>query len=416
MSNPDNGHDMAWYFDRGLERGAVLLDGANLSKDAFPLFDAYKQELYLIAEGKGLELGYSAPGGQSELRRLIAQHQSYLEERSFTKDNVVVNSGGCSGTFDNLFRVLKSESIGTDREEIIIPVPFYSEIGKSVLFNRLKPVFVETDRANNFQPTAKDIEHVLSKKTLAVFLTNPGNPACNYISPEAIREISYSAKGCGSYLIMDSIFEESPGTATRPAVFDLAEDYERLIKITGFSKDRPQLNDLRLGMSISLDPKINQLLVQAAEVSDFSSSTIAERIAMADMDLRVKLDSQNQADRETDPKLERYVLDIQEYHAKIKKGMEEAISILGSSCCIDDFIRPEAGNVVFARVKDGLGIADTHELFMSILTRGNILVSPGKIFKAPRDELWYRTTMSVEPDIFADRTRKLLTLVEEIAC
>lgn len=407
-------HDMSWYFDRGIEKGALLLDGANLNKNAFPLFSAYSQELRLIALGEGEELGYSYPGGKNRLRTLIAEHESVLEHHQFQKEDVIVNAGGCSGTFDNIFRIIKSESGSSGRDEIIIPIPFYPEIAKSALFNGLKPVYVTTMRETAFQPNPQEVVEKVSGRTAAIFLTTPGNPACTYLPHDAVKGISDIARDLGSYLVFDSIFEESPGAGVSQNIFHAAGDYDKIIKIKGWSKDRPQLNDLRLGWSVCKNHAINEKLLLAAEVSDFSNSTIAERIAIVDMTLRTKMDRLSSGKAGTDETLATYISETLTYKGKILNGMNRAIGALKASPAIADVIMPDAGNVIFAMLNDTPKLGTTHDLFFYLLNRGNILVSPGCIFNAPKNQLWYRTTMSIEPDEFLENTNKVLKLLEDL--
>jgi|GEM_PF-2334799 len=407
--------DMTWYFDRGLERGALLLDGANLDKGAFPLFSAYKDELAEIAAERGPELGYSYPGGKKELRQLIAERESALEGVPLGPESVVVNSGGCSGTFDNLFRVLSRRARTDGRSKMIVPTPTYPEIIKSLKYNGLEHIPLETSFERGFQPSPEEIATLSGKDVACIFLVTPGNPACRYLPREDLEEIAGIAKRGGAVLAVDQIFEESPLAERTVESFKASGNYPLLVKLKGFSKDRPQLNDLRLGWSVCLDPALNAELTEAGEVSDYSNSTITERLAIADMRLRNALGKGGSYPGLSQGDLERYSAELTRYQRKVGEGVKGALEILSASPAIEKFVVPQAGNVIYAKAKGGArGIQSDHELFVSILEGENILVSPGSIYGSPGGDLWYRTTMSIEPEKFLEGTRKVVRHLENL--
>src|SRR3989338_4704072 len=136
-------YDIAWYFEEGAKKSAVLLDDANFCKDTFPLFDPLKKEInQALSENE--KLGYTYPGGNKELIALIVEHESYKEKIQFQPENVVVHGGGCTGAIDNIFRVLSKLYIKGNKHNIIIPVPTYLEISRSASYNRLNVDYVKT--------------------------------------------------------------------------------------------------------------------------------------------------------------------------------------------------------------------------------------------------------------------------------
>ena len=90
--NKEKKHSMSWYFDRGLERNALLLDASNLDWFDFPLFSNIKSEIYRILEdpNEDMDWGYSYPGGKTKLRKLISEHETYIEGTIINQEDVVV--------------------------------------------------------------------------------------------------------------------------------------------------------------------------------------------------------------------------------------------------------------------------------------------------------------------------------------
>lgn len=394
------------YFEIGIKRGAKILDASNLERQDFPLFSCVKQEAHKILN-TDFELGYTYPGGIPELRKSIAEHESHIEKILFSSEEVVVNGGGCSGTFDNIFRILARDKFKTGKDKVIINTPSYSKIFHSIEYNGLVGQYVTTLRSNNFQPTVEEISSVLDDSVAAIFLTTPGNPACTYLDPSTLKEITGLAKEKDSYLIVDAVFEEAPLNRKEQHIFSVCGEYSKLIKIKGFSKDRPQLNDLRLGWSLTKNGDICKKLIEAAETSDFSNSTLIERMALADVRNRVNTNNPS-PNSESLGELELYQRELCDYHVKIENGMNQAMEVYLNHPAVLDVVKPEAGNILFARIAPTRKIKNSNDLYFNFLNNCNVMVTPGHTFKLAKDEIWFRTTMSRSPEEFIKYTIKIL--------
>lgn len=410
-------YTMSWYFDRGLERNAELLDGSNLNWNEFPLYSCLKNELKRIEEGQEyIDIGYSYPGGSKELRSLISKHESFLEKTEILPQDVIINGGGATGVLNHIAQFIKNNGKNTGKTEIILSIPFYGGILKALEYHGLKVIYVNTERKNNFQPTFQQIKDKLTKKTAAILITTPGNPACCNIDKDEFKSIIDLSIMYDCFLIIDAIFEEAPTANGFQNVFKLSKNYDKLVKIKGFSKDSPQLNDIRIGWSICKNQKFNEALLDLSEVSNYSSSSILERIAVAEVKHRVWHDELKDNKTGNNTSLEIYLKELNDYHKKIKQGIDLGINVLKFHPCIEDLVIPEVGNILFAKVNPEIGsklmITNSHELFEYFLNECNILISPGHIFGMPYDTLWFRITMSRSPIHFVEEITKLLRSLE----
>ena len=393
--------DTKWYFDVALERNAIMLDEANLKSSTFPLFSLISQELVDISLGKGLSLGYSYPGGKKSLRKLIAENESYLEGVDINSEEVIVNSGGCSGTFDNIFRILSSDIAKTGRNQIVLSAPLYPEVLTSIKFNGLEPILVPTKFENGFQPTSEEISDAVTKNTAAIFVVSPGNPSCKYIPQSELIKIAKLSEKMGAYMIHDAVFDESPSAQRGTGIMHYP--YDKIIKIKGLSKDRPQLNDLRIGWCISRDGNLNPRLMNAAEVSAFSNSTISERLVLVDMKYRIML-----KENRLEEGVSLYAQELTKYQKTIEEGMNSSMQLMNAHPLIDRITIPEAGNIIFARVSESVGLKNSDQLFDYLLDKKNIMVSPGHLFLPPPEEIWFRVTMNRDPKEFSGYIKTML--------
>ena len=101
-------YSMSWYFDKALDRKAILLDGSNLNWFAYPLFDCIKDEINrtLNSPQPNMDWGYTYPGGLTKFRELIALHESFIEKTGIEKEDVIIGGNGVTGVINFICRIL----------------------------------------------------------------------------------------------------------------------------------------------------------------------------------------------------------------------------------------------------------------------------------------------------------------------
>ena len=417
MINNIYDYSWSWYFEKAFNRGAIILDEANLDIRQFPLYKSIKNELERISSNsENEEFGYSDLGGNKTLKSLISKHESFIEEVGINEDNIIINGCGVTGVLNNITQFLVKKSEQIKKNQVIIPLPAYPGLKKTIDYYGLESVYVNTSEDNKFQPTYNQINNKASDKTIAIFLTTPGNPSCNYIKEEDLVGIVDLAKKLDCYLILDSIFEEAPPYPRYQRVFNLCNNYNKLIKIKGFSKDTPQLNDIRIGWSICKDEEFNSEMMVLSELSNFTTSRILENLAITEMHHRVCSKGVRLWESVNKNSLNTYMLEVSEYHSKIKRGIEQGAQLLKEHAAVKVVLEPEAGNLIFVRLSDNVknkfDIKNSHELYEFFLNKCNTLVSPGHVFGQPSEELWFRITMSKSPEDFVSDIRNLLIALE----
>ena len=404
---------MSEYFDIGLERHALLMDASNLDWWEFPLFQCIRKEIYRTLEdpNEDMDWGYSYPGGKNRLRELIAMHESFIEREEIKKDEVVVGGNGTTGTLNFVAQVISREYNFAQDIEFIYPVPAYAGLMKSMTFYGIKPKVVLMDKDNGYKMTLKDVESAYTEKTVALLITNPANPACLFIDNDELEKIIEFCISKNIYIIYDAIFEESPLYTNKGVeIFKLANNYMKLIKIKGFSKDIPQLSDLRCGWTICKDPKFIDKLLELGEAVNYSNSTFLEALGIVEMDMRVKVDN-----GDTSSETLEYMREKKEYHDKIFNIFNTAYKyLLEQQDVVESVIYPDAGNIMYitfnSKVCHKYNVYTSHEMFVHILENENILVTPGHVFGLPLEELGFRVTISRGLEQFMDGLKRIVEL------
>lgn len=416
MSDHKEKLTMSQYFDIGLERHALLMDASNLDWFTFPLFSCIRKEIYRTLEDpdEDMDWGYSYPGGKNRLRELIAQHETYIEGEEITPEEVIVGGNGTTGTLNFVAQILARENHFAQDVEIIYPVPAYAGLMKSLTFYGLVPKVVLMDKDNDYKMRLEDVVKAYTPKTIALLITNPANPSCKFIDEDELQKIVDFCISKNIYIVYDAIFEEAPMFNNRRVqIFKMARDYKKLIKIKGFSKDIPQLSDLRCGWTICKDPSFINSLLELGEAVNYSNSTFLEALGIVEMTQRVNVDKGDKS-----PETLEYVREKDQYHGQVITLFNDAYKyLLTQTDVVENVVYPDAGNIMYVTLrKDACnrkGVMTSHELFVHILENENILVTPGNVFGLPLEDLSFRVTISRGYDQFMDGLRRIVELFKE---
>ena len=138
--------------------------------------------------------------GMKKLREVIAKHVSKKKKYEYTSENIIIGPGTKELMF--LLQILFDG-------EILLPAPSWVSYYPQATLGRNKVHWIQTKRENNWFPTAKDIEEVVSKNketNYLLFLNSPNNPSgliCNNL-----EEISLIVKKYNILILSDEIYSE----------------------------------------------------------------------------------------------------------------------------------------------------------------------------------------------------------------
>lgn len=147
-------------------------------------------------------LEYSRTEGSESFRDKIAgyyaKHQIHV-----TASEIIVTTGGSEA----LSFVMGS--IADNDDEIIIPEPFYANYNGFATANGVKVVPVISKIEDNFAlPPIEDFEKLITPKTKAILICNPGNPTGYLYSKEEIKKLASIVKKHDLFLIADEVYRE----------------------------------------------------------------------------------------------------------------------------------------------------------------------------------------------------------------
>ena len=147
-------------------------------------------------------LQYSRSQGSDSYREKLATYYA-KHQIDVTLDDIVVTTGA-SEALQILFN-----SIIDPGDEVIIPEPFYANYNAFSIASGITIVPAVSTIDDNFAlPPISTFEKLITPKTRAILICNPGNPTGYLYSKEEIKKLASIAIKHDLYLIADEVYRE----------------------------------------------------------------------------------------------------------------------------------------------------------------------------------------------------------------
>ena len=147
-------------------------------------------------------LSYARSEGSEAYRTKLAKYYAN-NNIHVSPNNIVATTGGSEAL---LFTI---GSITDPGDEVIIPEPFYANYNGFSTASGVKVVPVISGIENNFAlPKIEDFEKLITSKTKAILICNPGNPTGYLYSKEEIEKLKQMVLKHDLFLIADEVYRE----------------------------------------------------------------------------------------------------------------------------------------------------------------------------------------------------------------
>ncbi|WP_421811193.1 pyridoxal phosphate-dependent aminotransferase [Flagellimonas sp.] len=147
-------------------------------------------------------LEYSMTQGSEEYRQKIA---AYYAKRDIFVDaeDIIVTTGGSEALAFTMGTIMDND------DEIIIPEPFYANYNGFATAAGVNVKPIASSIENNFAlPPIAKFEELITPKTKAILICNPGNPTGYLYSKEEIKQLAALVKKHNLFLVADEVYRE----------------------------------------------------------------------------------------------------------------------------------------------------------------------------------------------------------------
>ncbi|MGB5243531.1 MAG: pyridoxal phosphate-dependent aminotransferase [Lutimonas sp.] len=147
-------------------------------------------------------LEYARSEGSEVYREKLSKYYK-KHNITVTAQDIIVTTGGSEALLFTL------GSICDAGDEIIIPEPFYANYNGFSTANGIKVVPIVSSIDNDFSlPPIEDFEKLITPKTKAILICNPGNPTGYLYSEEEINQLKSLVLKHDIFLISDEVYRE----------------------------------------------------------------------------------------------------------------------------------------------------------------------------------------------------------------
>ena len=222
-------------------------------------------------------LAYSRSEGSEAYRKKIA---GYYQKNNIdvSHNDIIVTTGGSEAL---LFALGSITDFG---DEIIIPEPFYANYNGFSTACGVKIVPVISKIENNFAlPPIEEFENLITPKTKAILICNPGNPTGYLYSKAEIKKLASIVKKHNLYLIADEVYREFVYDDKEHYSIMLEEDLKDYAIMVDSVSKRYSMCGARIGYLVSRNKEVIQTALKFAQAR-LSPPTFAQIASEAALD------------------------------------------------------------------------------------------------------------------------------------
>jgi aspartate aminotransferase len=204
-------------------------------------------------------LAYARSEGSEEYRMKLAAYYR-KNDIHVNASNIIATTGGSEAL---LFTFGSIMDIG---DEVIIPEPFYANYNGFSTASGVKVVPVISKIEDNFAlPPIEDFEKLITPKTKAILICNPGNPTGYLYSKEEIKKLAALVKKHDLFLIADEVYREFAYEGlTHYSILQESSIDENAIVIDSVSK-RYSMCGARIGCIVSKNKEVVNTALKFAQ-------------------------------------------------------------------------------------------------------------------------------------------------------
>jgi len=291
---------------------------------------------------------YTPSIGMPELRQAICDKFAKDNNISFKPEQIVVSCGAKHSLY-SILQVLCNEG-----DEVIIASPFWVSYPEMAKAAGAKPVIVQTELSEGLKLTPELLKNALTKKTKAIIINSPSNPAGIAYSADELKALSDVIMSSDAYVISDEIYEKLVYDGLRhTSIASISEDMlKRTFVVNGVSKSY-SMTGWRIGY-LAAPLEAAQAIKRLQDHSTSNPASISQKAALAAI-------SGSQDCVET---MKEAFLKRRDLMMSIIDGIESL-----------SYVKPEGAFYLFCDIsKTGMGSMDFAE---KLLDSKNVAVIPG---------------------------------------
>ena len=222
-------------------------------------------------------LAYSHSAGfESYRKKLAAYYQKH--NINISSDELIITTGGSEALLFTMGTICDAG------DEVIIPEPFYANYNGFATSSGVSVVPVKSKIEDGFAlPPISEFEKLITSRTKAILICNPGNPTGYLYTEEEINQLAEIVKKHDLFIVADEVYREfAYDGAKHYSIMSVPGLEENAIMIDSVSK-RYSMCGARIGCLVSKNKNVMSTAMKFAQAR-LSPPTFAQIASEAALD------------------------------------------------------------------------------------------------------------------------------------
>ena len=319
------------------------------------------------AAKKAMDIGktkYTAGSGTLDLRNAICLKIKRENKIDISPSNILVSNG------EKQSLSLACQALFQLGDQVLIFKPYWVSFPEFVCLADAKPVFIDTNGNNNFEPDQVEIESKISDSVKGIIINSPSNPTGSIWSDDTIIKILKLAKTHNWVVISDECYERLVFDGSFTSAEKLNQDFNicaNIVTCMSMSKTY-SMTGWRIGYSFG-----QKIIIDAMNKIQGQSTSCANSISQA-ASVEALIGDQSTV-----------VMMLKKFKERRDLMVSLLNKITGVKCNIPGgafYAFPNFENYI-GKSFNGLKIKNSFVLSELFLTEANVVTVPGDGFGAP---------------------------------
>jgi len=202
---------------------------------------------------------YSHSAGFESYRKGLASYYQNLEI-DINHDNIMVTTGGSEALLFGLNSCLNPG------DEIIIPEPFYANYNGFSISAGVTVKPITTNINNGFaMPAIEEFEKIITPKTKAILICNPGNPTGYLYSKDELETLKDIVTKHDLFLFADEVYREFCYDGNQHHSVLNVEGIEKNVIVIDSTSKRYSMCGIRVGCIVSKNQEVMNTVLKFAQ-------------------------------------------------------------------------------------------------------------------------------------------------------
>ena len=173
---------------------------------------------------------YTSGGGTMDLKRAVIEKLSRDNNLQFDTSEILISCGGKHSLYNACQTLFQSG------DEVIIFSPYWVSFPDFVTVTGAKPVFVNTDPSQQYEPIMDDLKTKITARTKGIIINSPSNPTGGVWSDDAVLKVLKLAAEEDVWVFSDECYEQLSYDRTYNSTALLGGDIEKILTFQSCSK------------------------------------------------------------------------------------------------------------------------------------------------------------------------------------